>query len=1180
MTQDSYDFGQKIGAIDISIESIDIVMPVNTVYEGSFEIKCAGEDEAEGYFYSDSNRMEIQKEYFKAEVATISYKFSSMGLTEGTKVNGEIVMLTNKGEYIIDYVVNVEASVYESSLGPIKNLFHFANLAKENFDQALEYYYSPEFERILTGHDERYLSVYRSLSGDKMNPQQMDEFLVAVKKKSRVSYELENKLISVHNPLGPVTREIIVRKSSWGDVWLNVECDEEFVIFDQTEYFENDFEDGLCKITFTIDPQRLYAGNNYADVNIITSTGNELKVCVLVANHAKDVSTSASFIKKKAMCKLVKDYIEFRIGRLDIKDWVKKSYDNIDYVTGSQEADALRLLYQIQLLVADERNNDAQFVLDKVERDYDVQRMSTEIYAYYLFITALLNRETSYVDKVAHKVKKLYSRNELSAHLAWLMLNLQDDLFFKDDKRWEFLEDQYRLGNSSAILYAECIELMLKNPNLFVKLSSYEIEIIKFAIKHDVITSEISDRFEFLISREKTYNREIYDIAAYLYEKYSSEEMLFQLIGYIMRGNCTDNEFFKWYELGVKKELRITRLYEFYMYSIDVSFKGDIPKMILMYFAYQNNLDHEKMAFLYAYIMSNKVRYPEIAESYQANLGAFLKEQLSKERINPNLIYLYQHYVTDDLVDEETARYIGNMLFIHEIKAPAEHVVNCVVIHDKTKTEKCVPVCNGKAYAPIYSREYTILWEDEYGNRFLSESLIPPTALFKNPALLDVVFGTLPDKLGLVMHMIEKDGDGQICITDENIFNYEKILNADVFQDDYRREILYYLIEYYFKKDSYKELDELLPRVNPATFKADKLGGIVQIMISRGMYEKALDIVGEYGPESVSDTMLMRLVSRTLERTDFEESNRMVGLCRYIYKLGKYDNNILKYLADYANDANSRYCKLYNDAYAFGVDVYPLLDRMMTQILFTGGRLSRYFDFFEEYVALGGRTAIRKAFLSQYSYDFFVRDIPMERKVMNKIIAFHDEGEEMSRIMRLAFLKYESEIDSNEWRGDILTEAINAELGEGKAFPFFRQFAGVVKAVVPYTDRTYVEYKGSTDSRVIIHYCLEHETTGETEYRKEDMTHLYGGIFVKDFILFSGEEIQYYITEEVGNSEQLTQSSVIKKSDEIEETESFRYTMLNEAVISKSLEDYESASQNYYDYIQNDYLVGEIFNLC
>lgn len=1180
MTNDEYDFGVTLGALEISIEQIELSLPANTTYEGSFDVRAVGGGEAEGYIYTTSNRMEVVQTYFRGEKATIEYEFSTKGLKDGETSEGEIIMLTNKGEYIIDYSVKVEVNYTQTSMGPIKNLFHFANLAKDNYIEALELYYSKNFENILVGHDAKYLSAYRALSSDNMNTQQMDEFLVAVKKKSRVTYELESKVITVHNPIGPVNKEIIIRKSNWGDVWLSVECDEDFARFEQTEYMEGDFADNICKIAFTIDPERLYAGNNFATVAINTSAGDEFKVVIVVANHAKDVATAAGFLRQKAQAKLVKDYIEFRLGKLELTEWTKRSYDNIEYITGFDEADALRMLYQIQLLVAEERISDATYVLEKVEREFNVERLSTEIYAYYLYITTLLNRDGSFVDKVAHKVKRLYSRNELSSHLAWLMVYLNEELYFKIDKKWDFLEDQYRIGSSSAILYAESMELLTSNPGFLVKLSGYEVELLKFAIKHEVLNAEIADRVGFLLSREKDFNRDIYEIATYLYDRFGGDELLFQIVSYIMRGNCIAGEYFKWYELGVKKELRITRLYEFYMYSIDTEFKGEIPKMILMYFAYQNNLDHEKMAFLYAYVMSNRVRYPEIAESYQNNLNAFLKEQLSKERINPSLIYLYQKFVDESLVDEDTAKYIGNMLFIHEIKAPSDKMVNCIVMHHKTVGEKVYPVNKGKAYATIYSKEYTILWEDDHGNRFLSESFIPPTALFKDTSLIDVVFATLPDKLGLVMYKTENENDGQICINDENVFNYEKMFNADVFNLDYRREILYHLICYYFEKDNYKELDELLPRVRPEVTECARLGEIVQIMISRGLYDEALRIVIEYGPEYVSDTMLMRLVSRVIERRDYEENEQIVCLCRYIYKTGKYDQIILKYLSDYCFDANSRYCKLYNDAVSFGVEVYTLLDRMMTQVLFAGGRLSRYFDYFEEYLQVGGKVSVQKAFLSQYSYDFFVRDIPMERRVLNSILSYYKSGEDFTRIMRLAFLKYESECEESEWEVDIITDAINTELGFGKEFPFFSIFASKVKAAEQLVDRTYVEYKGQTDSRVIIHYCLEHEATGETEYRKEEMNHLYGGIFVKDFVMFSGEEIQYYITEEVNNSEQLTQSSVIKKNEELSETTEFRYTLLNEAVISKSLDDYESAVQNYYDYILNDYLVGEIFNLC
>ena len=88
------------------------------------------------------------------------------------------------------------------------------------------------------------------------------------------------------------------------------------------------------------------------------------------------------------------------------------------------------------------------------------------------------------------------------------------------------------------------------------------------------------------------------------------------IVSYLVKGNKVGEEYFGWYLLGVESELRITRLYEFFMDSLPLDYDKDLPQMVMMYFAYQNDLDYRKKAFLYRNVLTRKAKYPEIAVSY------------------------------------------------------------------------------------------------------------------------------------------------------------------------------------------------------------------------------------------------------------------------------------------------------------------------------------------------------------------------------------------------------------------------------------------------------------------------------------------------------------------------------------------------------------------------------------
>ena len=59
------------------------------------------------------------------------------------------------------------------------------------------------------------------------------------------------------------------------------------------------------------------------------------------------------------------------------------------------------------------------------------------------------------------------------------------------------------------------------------------------------------------------------------------------------------------------------------------------------------------------------------------------------------------------------------------------------------------------------------------------------------------------------------------------------------------------------------------------------------------------------------------------------------------------------------------------------------------------------------------------------------------------------------------------------------------------------------------TDKFFLEYHTAPGQQIEVHYRLE----AQQEYLADELTEMYDGIYVKDFILFFGEKVQYYILE-------------------------------------------------------------------
>ena len=1175
MLEENYAFENNKGSLDFSCDVIEMSFDKAEQRKGTFQIQNISETPMEGYILSNHMRMQCVTPIFRGESAEITYCFDSTGMEPGDEVKGEFQIISNKGEYTLGFEVKREKHYLYSSMGNIRNLFHFANLAKTNWEEAVQLYYSNGFKDILEGNDAKYSGIYRGLSMKPGNQQNVDEFLVAVKKKSHISYEANVSEIRVKNPQETLMQEIEIVKDGWGYVSMELSVEGYFVGIEKKNYTEDDFLGNVCRIPVYLEPTHMHQGLNYGKVTIKTPRRN-IEVSVVAENYVVSTDNNEDYAWLQLTAAITKEYIDFRLGKKDTQGWIEGTMPLVEKMSGAEERKIIANLYLAQLLLAQDRSADAEYLLERVEEWMTEGKQLPEVYGYYLYLTTLLNRDENYTDKVAHKVKKMFQREQDNFRLAWLMLYLQKNLFFYEDKKWEFLEERYDRGASSPILYVEALQLLWEHPSLLSKLESYEISLLLFAMKHDALNAEIAERIQFLCGREKEYDFRIYAILKYCYDKSPTREMVQAICTYLMKGNCIGKEYFPWYAKAVEMELRLTRLYEYYIMSIDLNYKGELPQMVMMYFAYQNSLDYEHMAFLYANVWEHRGSFPEIALSYTEHLEDFVREQIALGHINPHLIKLYKKILVPAIMDVKFANDAAPMIFMHEVSVEDPNVHSVVVIHEHLRGESTYPVENGKAYVPIYSIFYRILFEDVYGNRYVPNEFLNTAPVLFDESLFATIQPMTQEQAGVLLYYCEERRN-YINITNQNVFAYARLLHTEEITTAYYRELLVALIRFYFENDYIRELDDILPEVEPEHLSAVDRAELVHILVARGMYDMAFDWVCEFGVEHIEVKTILRLCSRLLERRDFEEEEYMLGLCAYVYHRKRYDENILFYLVKYFEGNIRELRGLLHSSESFALDTYTLYERLLVQSLFAGVHIGEKMKLYDAYVRKNGSLDIEKAFLTRCAYDYFVEQCITEDRVFERLIQLITEGETVNRVCRLAILKWASGREADSWNTEVLKELLNGELVKGCCFPFFTAFAGSVKEVLPFTDRVFVEYQGEPASKVVIHYAIERENDGEIEYRKEEMRNLYGGIFVKSFILFDGETIQYYITEQNGNREQLTQSSTIERKETNVVQGEWRFALLNDAACKRAQKNYEGADKALMEYRKKDFIIREIF---
>ncbi|MBD5523106.1 MAG: hypothetical protein HDR04_01530 [Lachnospiraceae bacterium] len=1167
------------GSLDFSCPRIEISLHADETAEGSFTVYGPVGRMTEGYAVSSDLRMECVTQSFSGSQDEIHYRFDAHGMEEGEEVKGAFNIISNQGEYYLPFSVSVMPKVVVSSMGNIRNLFHFTNLAKSNWEEAVKLFYSEEFKEVFTGSDSQHYAAYMGLSAVRGNEHNVEEFLQEINKKRAVEYIPEETEIKIEDPLENTRYALVINRNGWGYTYLQIGTEGEFLRVEESTVTDSSFLGNIYRVYYYIDYEKLHAGNNYGCI-LLMQEHRTVRVPVTVVLHRTGRKALGIHREKRRLTVEVMEYYQaFRLKKISTKTWMAETGKLLSRLMELDDRDITIKLFQAQILLTEERSNEAKWMIEKQEDQVLARREEfPELWCYYLYLTTLYSKDDQYVDDVAAEVVEVYERNRGNWRIAWLLLYLSEEYVTSAFRKWELLEELFRNRCTSPVIYIEAWNLLRANPSMLLKLEEFEQQVLYYAVRHDLMKDEIEMQIIYLAQKQKTYSDGVFRILKGCYEKKQDNDILHAICTLLIKGNRYGKAYFEWYRAGVEQNLRITRLYEYYMMSISLTYDGPLPKIVLMYFAYQSDLQYEITAYLYAYVHRHREEIPDIYVNYAAAMERFVTEQLGRGRINKDLAYLYRNMISLPMIDEESAGQLATLLFMRNIKIDSDMIREVILVYPYGVSEEVYPVVAGTAQVPVYDSDCKILLGDGTGNRYTmsvgyqADRLISPAKL----ALMIAPF--VRDHLGYAVYACF-EYQNTFTVQEDNADLFARLVESDRIRESMKREIRRMLVQFYYDKDRMRELDECLTLLTPEDITRHDRKEIIRYMITRGMYEEAFRWVRRYGPYGVEAKTLVKLCSRLLDEEQTQEDPVMTGVLLYVVKKGKYDENVMNYLLRYFSGSIKDMRDVWKAAVDFGLDTYMLCERMLVQMLYTGAHVGEKMEIFRTYSKGGGNEELMAAFLSQCCYDYAIGEQITEPYIFRNVLQLYQDGVPLHLVCKIACLRYyaENKDAQDETVRQICCDFLRELVDEHIVLPLYKEYQGYIPQMDAYQDKTMVEYRAKAGSRAVIHYVIQSENSAENEYRKEEMKNMFAGICVKEFILFFGERLQFYITEEVDGNEQLTKSGTINKSDIGQDNFESRFTVLNDIMIGKTLHDYDTVDDLLREYYRQDYMTDEVF---
>ncbi|MCR5594352.1 MAG: DUF5717 family protein [Lachnospiraceae bacterium] len=1171
------------GTLTFSVSSVEHTVRPGAICEGSFSVTAASGNLTEGYVYTDDYRMECLTTEFTGTHDEIAYRFRTDNLIPGRDVTGNFILITNRGEYQIPFTIHSELPVLESSMGPIRNIFHFTNLAKAKWNEALKLFYDPAFSGIFTDSDREYLPLYRVLSGVRDSERNMDEFLISVKKKTAVEYIPSEKSIEISDPDGMSRFDMDITRNGWGYTSFAIETEGDFISVEEQTVDFDAFLGNKYQLYYYIDSSKLHSGKNFGAIILKTDrTDTVIPVtvsCTVERMYLKDMTR----IGMQNIVALMERYEAHRLKKISTRTWLQDSTEIVDDMLANDPEDLRARLYRIHLMITKEHNNEALWNLKKVRpQAQSIKTENSYLWCYYLYLNSLIDEDDMDMETLIDEVEYCYKTDPDNWRLCWLLSVMSDD--YKDSlRRWDMYEEAYRRGCNSPAIYMEASKIVLENPALITKLEGFDMQVIRYMCKKGVMNDDIAMVVLSIAEHFKDYSPTIVRLLMFCYKDSPHDDLLTVICSQLIKGGKRDLKAHTWYGYAVNKNLKITRLFEYYMLSKDKSELTEIPRFVLMYFSFQSDLDFETNAYLYAYVVSHKDDDPDMYSKYKRQISEYVSDQLAAGHNNRYLARLYREFVDEEmLTDPVRADQAANIIFIHEIdtsKYPDARF--CILSYEHTDTEEAYPIIDGKAEVPIYSEDYCIALEDSKRNRSVGtvdiepELLIQPGRILLNAQLL------VKEHTGVDTNMC-MDRRMAADVRPENEFRFKNLLKKGVFSKDFAQSVNMKLARFYFETDRVEQLDSFLDNLSAGDIADYERAECIRLLINRGLHEKAMRWIYEYGPEGVDKVVISDLIYSWLPVYIDEpgEYERLLSqLIIATIQSGRVNQLCIQYLMAHINGSVRTMRTVWLRAGELEADRRDIEEKMLIQILYTGAYIPERAGLLQSYAYNNPDKDVVRATLNSAAYEDFVEGAVISDNTYKVMVDAYESGFELDRVCDLAFVRHmagnQNLIDDRT--RPILKDALHRLLADDIVISCFKDLSGLMPSMARFEDSCVIEYRTESGNSADIHYIIESE---EGDYQCEPMNEVCKGVFSKMFTLFFGEKIMYYITESAEDlSGELSESGTLSKNDMGVSDSKGRYGLVDDMCIARALKDYTTVDTLMEEYYRRDYLSDKLFGM-
>ena len=717
---------------------------------------------------------------------------------------------------------------------------------------------------------------------------------------------------------------------------------------------------------------------------------------------------------------------------------------------------------------------------------------------------------------------------------------------------------------------------------MFVRLGDFEIQTLYLGVQKGIVSRVTALKAAGLALGLKHYRKLVERLFTKLYQTYEEQEILEAVCSLLIKGDCKEKDAFAWYEKALEQGVNLTRLYEYFLYSLPEDYGHLLPKEVLLYFSYDKDLDGHSRQMLYRNILEYMNPSAELYQNYTRHMEQFAMEQLFQSRINRSLAVIYEHMIYKDMIDSRVARVLPGILKSCRIRCGDSRMKYVIVRYEELEDEEAFLLEDQSAYVPLFSERSVLLFQDAYGNRYLDVKHWK-VSVMDRPELLAQCYEVYPDhpmlKLSECRDIVNRGVE-----TDEEAALLEEIVTQMHLSPAFEGRLMQAVTDYYCQKASEdKDGDGVfncayLVQIDKKPMAVRQRQQICETLISQNYMREAYNMIRDYGSQYISTPRLMKLCTKTILMNLFDQDDLLLGLSHQVFCQGCYDSVILDYLCEHFNGTVSQMYEVLIQGVREHVETYDLEERLLGQMLFTGccDQMDSVFELYMKRKTT--KEMVVKAYFTQKSVQYFLEEKDMDQRVfeyLKQAVGNTFDKDRMPTIYLLALTRYFSTLDKVDGGdAELLKTMTSLLLEEGLVFPYTRELSKHIPVPEDIMDKAMVEYRGRKDAHPELQVRILPEETG---FHSEDIRRVYQGIFVKQKVLFEGEIMEYRIYDYLDGHRRLAAEGQVECDHKLEGKENSRFACLNEMGAAIKDRDDSRLLNAMEDYLKKSAALGRLF---